>query len=45
MKNKIEELELQNARLQAADQTNNLRLSQFKDEYDRLSEKTKKLEQ
>lgn len=35
---------MQNARLIATDETNSLRLGQFKEEYDKLGEKMKKIE-
>lgn len=35
---------MQNARLAATDETNSIRLNQFKEEYDKLSEKHRHLE-
>lgn len=45
LRTKIEELEKENARLQATDETNHIRVNQFKEEYDKLYEKYKKLAQ
>lgn len=45
LRTRIEELEKENARLQATDETNHIRVNQFKEEYDKLYEKYKKLAQ